>query len=458
MSILTGGRPLLKIVPQGPADMQSLEVWQHALWSLVKTERVIEKWTEALIWALTMDGGWIKVGYGARDVLQERTDVLIASPSPKNILPDPDCTDISLSECSYVVYSDKTHLQDIVRRYPTYGPLVTIDGESRRGTTARDNVSSISPGDGWSKPTGYDDKKVEMLECWIDDSTLQHKKERRVVDYEVMPDTGILQPIEREVHLWEPKYPYGRVITCTRDVVLRDIPNPYGSAWGHAMRYPFVFVPGAEAANTLWRPGLASDMVELGSAINKALSLLLENFQKVTNAIVIADESAMEDYEWNALALYPGAKIRKARGTDVRVEFPKPLPAEALGFPDALIRKMEEVVGLHDPPINPGQAVAAKTVNFMQQKGHFLVGEMAKLAESSLERVGSRIVGLQKNRYITGRKIPMFTNDNLQQDPHVWPELPDSLTVRVEASSGWSEVMAAAMAAGQQQDKVGHKK
>ena len=452
LAILTGGRPILKVIPQGLNDMKALEVWQHSLWSIVKTERIVDKWTKALIWGLCADGGWLKVGYGSRDPLMSRPDVMVTAPHPSNILPDPDCEDSNLTECGYVMYADSLDMATISRRYPEHGWRVKMDEISRSPKSLFEN-SSIKSNSNWDAPSGHGSNKIDVYECWIDDPAVEYKTERQPVDVDL--STG--QMIYKEVGRWIPKYPFGRVITCTKGVVLRDIPNPYGSAFGWEMRYPFVFVPGAEAPNQLWRPGLCSNLSELQRATNKSMSLVLENFMKVTNAIVVADEQAMEDYEWNTLTLFPGAKIRKARGTEVKIEFPPPLPAQAMAFPDFLIRKMEEVVGLHDPPINPGQAVAAKTVNFLQQKGHFLVGEMAKLAENSLEQVGTRVAALQRNRYLPGRKIPMFTEDQVTAAEHHWPELPDSLEVRVEASSGWAEVMAAALAK-TADDKGGKKK
>src|SRR5262249_24685202 len=161
-------------------------------------------------------------------------------------------------------------------------------------------------------------------------------------------------------------------------VVLADRPNPWGKAFGWEMRYPYVYFPGAIFPNTLYRPGLLSGQREMQKSINKSLSLLVENSIKVTNAIVIADDNALEDDDWDLLSLFPGVKIRKRPYSDFRVDFPRPVPPQAFQLPDVLIRKLEENVGLHDPPIAPGQSVSAKTVSFMQQKGSFLMGILAK--------------------------------------------------------------------------------
>jgi hypothetical protein len=235
-------------------------------------------------------------------------------------------------------------------------------------------------------------------------------------------------------------YPKGRVITCTREVVLRDIPNPYAKAFSWAQRWPLVYVPGAVAPGKVWRPGLLSDMSDLQWAINKSLSLLLENEIKCTNAMVIADEGAMDDDEWDMLQLFPGVKIKKERGTDVSVVFPQPLPAQAFQFPDYMIRKLEEAVGLQDPQMPPGQAVAAKTVAFMQQKGSFLLGIMAKGMDEALERVGARMVGLMRDRYLPNRMIPYFEGEEMKSGmTRPLPQLPGSLQLRVEATSAFQE-------------------
>ena len=460
LSVLTGGRPILKVIPQGMSDAKALEIWQHALWSVIKTERGIQKWTEALIWALAADGGWLKVGYGCRDVLQKQPDVLIASIHPNKIIPDPECTDPALSECSYLIYRDVMDIGAVTRRYTEQGWRVKPDSTSVRsagGAVSAKEPLTIAPAGGWVEGQGTSRARCEVFEVWIDDSTLEYVKEETPVVK--LTEGGFLDVEQQRIGKWVPSYPFGRVITCTRDVVLRDIPNPFGPSFGWALRWPFVFVPGAEAPHQLWRPGLCSDLSELQQAVNRAMSLLLENSIKVTNAMVIGDEQAMDPEDWTNLSLVPGVKIVKRMGTDVKVVFPQPLPQQAYQLPDYMIKKMEEVMGLHDPPITPGQAVAAKTVSFLQQKGHFLLGEMAKLAEDSLEQLGQRIVGLQRTKYMPGRVIPLFGGEQVQQPATLlWPELPESMAIRVEASSGWAEVMAGVMAKAEEAKAAGKKK
>lgn len=453
MAVLTGGRPLLKVIPQGPADPSTLEVWQHALWSVMKTEHIIDKWSDAIMWGQVGDGGWLKAGYGHRDILGKQPDVMVTAPHPLKIYPDPSCNDDNLSDCGYIIYRDILDIASITRRYKETGWRVEPErGESVLLDVPGKSDLQIASAGGWTTGKGMMRARATVLECWIDDPSLE------LVDREVPDDidlnTGVITKKTKKE--WVPKYPFGRVITVAKDVVLRDIPNPFGQAFGYEMRWPFVFVPGAEQPHVLWRPGLSADLAELQRGINKSLSLVLENSIKATNAIVIADESAMDDEDWDVLSLFPGVKIRKRQGTEVQIVFPQPLPAQAFQLPDYLIHKLEEVIGLHDPPISPGQAVAAKTVAFLQAKGHFLLGEMAKLAEEALERLGARIVGLQRNRYLPGRVIPLFQGETLKQpaESH-WPEIPDSLDIRVEASSGYQEVLAQSMAqaAGQAQGK-----
>jgi hypothetical protein len=282
--------------------------------------------------------------------------------------------------------------------------------------------------------TGYEEKDKLVTLGLRDPSAFLAR-----VQSAARPATAI-EPEIRDVKSLRYVYPKGRVVTCTREVVLRDIPNPYAKAFNWAQRWPLVFVPGAVDPHSVWRPGLLSDMADLQWAINKSLSLLLENAIKVTNAMVIADESAMEDDEWDMLQLFPGVKIRKNQGTDLSVVFPAPLPPQAFQMPDYLIRKLEEAVGLQDAPIAPGQAVAAKTVAFMQQKGSFLLGIVAKGMDEAAERLGSRIMGLMRDRYLPDREIPYFEGERMAPGiTQKLPSLPASLHLRVEATSAYQE-------------------
>src|SRR5262249_53388459 len=96
---------------------------------------------------------------------------------------------------------------------------------------------------------------------------------------------------------------------------------------------------------------------------------------------------------------------------------------------------------LHDPPIAPGQSVSAKTVSFMQQKGSFLMGVLAKLGEEALERLGSRMIGLMTDRYLEGRQVPMFEGEKIT-GLQALPAIPPACRFRVEASSGVQELIA----------------
>jgi hypothetical protein len=436
LAVLTGNQPTLKLVPQGPIDAAKLEVWQHALWAVLKRERFVPKYSKALAWALVGDGGWLKIGYGPRGI-GSQPDVILSALDPSQVYPDPECRDESLEACSYILYESTLDLSTISRLYPQTGWRVKPDSEESEKSTDSGSgpsesgspiaSSALSPIGGWHTSGNIVRGRAKVIELWIDDPAA-----------EFIDDTLGKR--------WEAMYPCGRVVTVSRDVVLRDIPNPYETAWGHKHRWPFVFVPGAEHPNSLWRPGLCSDLAEQQMAINKCLSLLLENAIKVTGAIVIGDDNALDDEDWDNLALYPGVKIRKRAGSEFQVVFPQPLPAEAFQLPDYLIKKLEETVGLHDPPIEPGQPIAAKTVAFLDKKGPLLMGEMARLSESALEQLGERIIGLQRTRYLPGRMIPYFYGEKIT-DPMTqmtWPELPEGEAVRVDATSGYLETMASA--------------
>ncbi len=497
LATITGGRPTLKIVPQGTLPDSDLKVWQDALWALLKKEAVIEqKLPDAYGWAWIGEGGWFKIGYGTRSHLEsEQADVMVSAPHPAKVYPDSDCTDLSLTECAAVIYRDKLDLGVIADRYPEQGWRVRPDGDVslpwlseapnwvKAGRATESGYGVIAPSGGWRSSKDYRRAMATVLEYWTDDSARETVIQQEIVNLPALLERFVRQalgasngledrlrllalqraplldtyqqarpwlsqrfgsfdftPEVRDVPRWRKRFPYGRLVTCSRDVILRDIPNPFGPAWGWGARWPFVYVPGAHQPGCLWRPGLLANKEETQRAINKGLSLLLENFHKVTNAMVIADENAMEDEDWDLLTLVPGVKIRKRPQTEVKVQFPEPLPAHAFQYPDYMGKKLEEEVGLHDPPIAPGQAVAAKTVAFLQQKGSFLLGIVAKLGDEALERLGQRIVGLQRARYLPGRMIPYFEGEKIVGTKPL-PELPASLQIRVEATSAVQEIM-----------------
>lgn len=154
----------------------------------------------------------------------------------------------------------------------------------------------------------------------------------------------------------------------------------------------------------------------------------------------------MDEEEWDMLQLFPGCKIQKNQGTELNVVFPQPLPPQAFQFPDYMIRKLDEQVGLADPQIAPGQAVSSKTVAFMQQKGSLLLGILAKGMDEANERAGARIMGLMRDRYLPNKMIPYFEGEEIKTGmSRPLPELPGSLQVRVEATSASQELQQTSM-------------
>lgn len=447
LATITGHRPTLKLVPSGTLDPNALKTWQDALWAAIRADDVMRKYAEAWSWGAVCDGGWLKVGYGKRAewVDGELPDVLVAAPHPKKIFPDPDCTDVTLAECGFIAYREPMDLATITAKYPEHGWRVKPDDEvslkwpDKPPDWANQTHSGVAPAGGWNVTGDYRRARATMIELFLDDPSVE-QIETKVPVFD--PITKV-KTDERREYKWVKKYPHGRVITGSKDTVVRDIPNPYGKAFGWRHRWPYVFVAGAMEPGVLWRAGLLSGLEENQRVINKTASLLVENAIKVTNAMVIADENAMDDEDWDLLSLVPGVKIRKRQATDIKVVFPEALPAHAFNLPDYMIRKLEESVGLHDPPISPGQAVAAKTVAFLQQKGSFLLGVLAMLGDQALEQLGTRMVGLMQDRYLPGRPIPFFENEQLAGFAKL-PEIPASLRMRVEATSAFQELMATA--------------
>lgn len=474
MAVLTGDRPMLKIIPMGgPIEMLAPDVianWQGALWGSMRMQRAIRRYADAMLWALAGDGGILKIGWGAPSPL-EQEDWRVTSPHPGKVSFDESCTDVELAHCSHVLFSDSYDLRVLTTKFPEQGWRVEPDKDCsdewgkdgpsswyNGGDRPAGGITTIAPAGHWGSTGEYRRARAEVVECWIDDPTL------------------MLEDLNGDGKRWVPKYPYGRLITCTKEVVLRDVPNPFGPLWGWDRRWPFIFVPGAECPHTLWRPGMLSGQEELSTAINKSVSLILENHIKVTNALIIADEAALDDEDWDVLSLVPGAKIRKRQGQEFKVVFPEPLPESAMKMPDYLSQKLEGQIGIQDPPLPAGQAVAARTVQFLQQKGNYVLGTLASLGDESLARLGEKVLGIMRGWYQDGHSIPYFEGEEFKGlmklggavNPQAPPKpgqpalpnvirsldkLPPALQFRVEPGSAWEEIQQSAALMAQMEAK-----
>jgi hypothetical protein len=155
---------------------------------------------------------------------------------------------------------------------------------------------------------------ADVAECWIDDPSVETLIEREIVNLDVMVTswmdrlngtsfedkanlislgsrdvTGLqsllprlrsqvgdigIEPEYREVKKLRWVYPKGRLITCTRDVVLRDIPNPFAKAFNWVARWPFVLMPGRSIPKSGVQGSPRICRISVGH--QQGLSLLLE--------------------------------------------------------------------------------------------------------------------------------------------------------------------------------------
>jgi hypothetical protein len=180
-------------------------------------------------------------------ILNSQGRIILERISPEVVFFDPKCKELNAKYMDYIVQKHEMEKGEIQHMYPFVGDMVSDDADeliSDTSVSARNNEDYIqSPQPKLARDAAGKRQKITVLECWIRDSRLKFEpliKDGKSDNYEErfkLDEDGYI------IGNWVPRYPNGRLIICTRDVILKDMPNPFAHG-----QFPFVFAPGAPAS------------------------------------------------------------------------------------------------------------------------------------------------------------------------------------------------------------------
>jgi hypothetical protein len=155
---------------------------------------------------------------------------------------DPACKELDCQFMDYIIQKHTMEMGDIQHQYPLSAKQVAT---SANQLLSDSSVSSRNDGDYIQSPVPKlarnpgRQQKIEVLECYIRDSRL--KFEPLILDAR-KPEYKDRFKLDEDGYIigeWVPRYPDGRLIIVTSDVVLKDIPNPFPHG-----EFPYVFPEG----------------------------------------------------------------------------------------------------------------------------------------------------------------------------------------------------------------------
>ena len=376
-------------------DMTLLDAYADAaIWPCGFLEVVWEPWR---------DGGQGEIAVRARH--------------PQSVYPDPRAT--SDEDWRYVCWEDILDVVEVRQKWPDTGRRVQPDaathGSTQQGTQLGDPFG-VTRGEGVTGPlypyggpvpTGGAETGVRVITCYSRDPELENKVE----EYDDVDGKTKLRQVTRL------KYPQGRLIQCTQNVVLYDDVNPY---WGDG--FPLIRVTLQPTVHGFWpRQSLVSEVQELQRGSDKNESLVLENALRMNKGIWIIDANA--GINARTFADVPGQVVLKRPGSEVRSEYPRPMPPEMIQQGERLRAKMREILGFQ--PSRQGQQgqgnVSAELTETEISQSLGLTRLRSRLLLKSVTRLTQMIFMRMAQFYTTPRLLPYVQDEEWQ--PITWMPL-----------------------------------
>lgn len=388
------------------------------------------------LWALIVGTGFLAVGWDP-DREGGLGDVTVIGDDPRRYLPDPDALDDR--SWLYLIREQVYDIQELRRLFPQSGWRVRPDDSystkdsksvSPNGLGGTAYIGPLSASDSFVHGTaaGYKKARARVLDCLVrDDTTEETIEEMKGPDGLTVTDEAG-QPVLR--HLVKPKYPRGRRIVGANGVILYDGENNNPDGTFGALRV--VLEP---TLGRFWGTGFVQQTAELQLAADKGLSQVVENAIRLNNGIVIATTNTGLD--WETFAGVPAQIVQINPGSEFKIQYPPPMPADMVQFPMRLLDLQKRLLGFEGArggsPSRGNVSPELTETEISQSQS------TTRLRSRMLQRIAQRLAEMIFARmawgYTTERVIPAVEGEKFS--PAVWQPLarPDDYRVYVDPAS-----------------------
>jgi hypothetical protein len=157
LGIQMQNRAALGVLPIEGSDSLMAEVIGRTVKWVTKQFGFESKWSECV-----KDSAIGGLGWGFLDLSYDKDpisgDIILRKVSPFDILPDPDFTELDLSDCGYIIHHKKMDKKKLIALYPEYADEIKECSSATQRTSFFDRFRQV----------GQDqrDKQVEVIEYW----------------------------------------------------------------------------------------------------------------------------------------------------------------------------------------------------------------------------------------------------------------------------------------------------
>ena len=380
------------ITNQGKRD-EAREKYYQANWRQGSYNNRI---LESIIWAMLSNLGFLQVGFSPM-ARRGRGMTWLESRDPETVLPDPFCK--SDSDWSWVQWWDWMYIDEVRRRWPETGTKVrpkfyagSADPYGQADTVLDfPEYSPMSNQGNEPNKKIFRDNRVRVRHTFMFDNTRE-----KVQDYAgSKTEAGLL------VHpRFGYKYPDGRWITDTEDVILAD-----GNNWCPQLpddergTFPLVRVSAMPTISNFWGPPPIKLSRSLQDLSERLYTQTFENVVRTNNGVIVYEANTGLDP--NGFGWLPGEVLVINQGSKPPVVIsPAALPQHMITLPATLLSLQKELQGFSEA--RQGQSgggnVSPDLFDATLWQSHYQTRLRGRLLAESLQRL-AQIVFYVDARY-----------------------------------------------------------
>lgn len=394
--LLTDNRPTWTIRAQKPFMQKYVEVFSLCLKYLWEKLDMDAKVFKAVVDALVMKNGIFKVTFDpdAGTFGECRIDVV----DPRCYFESPGYDDNW--ECDFQGTRERKPISWIRRNFPDKGKDVKSDEDDEKAVKA-----------GWEDRAGFELQSTfaTLYEVWMRDDETESYVVKGENGEPEKDEKGKDKKEERE------KYPYGKIVVFTKDVLLDERPSPY-----RHNRPPYVKLYDYFNPHDTIGMGEGDQIENLNRSINRAMQLMDKFMTLYNDPNWLVDETAGIDAESVKRDLPGGGNVWSYNsGVNEmpirRVEMGSLTP-DLYNYVALLPRILEEVTGVTD--ITKGMASkterqTAAEVSTLIESSYTRTRQRVRNLEHFIKRTGYLLVDIMQQYYDNIRDVNIKGDQNI---------------------------------------------
>ncbi len=389
-------RAAIGVLPIEGSDSLMAEVIGRTVKWVTKQFGFESKWSECV-----KDSAIGGLGWGFLDLSYDKDpisgDIILRKVSPFDILPDPDFTELDLSDCGYIIHHKKIDKKKLISMYPEYADEIKEASSSTQRVSFFDRF----------RQTNKDqrDKQVEVIEYWHREWVSKKftvDKDGNIIPWEGDQDALELYVKEKGLNTISSRIPVIKLtITAGDDVIIYDGDSPLGiDEYPHVPLFAYY-----NSSFDDWKyksQGVIRCLKDTQRETNKRRSQIMQAILKMPlSGFSIEENSIDDDTIFKDSGGKGGFLLKYRRGSQKPEQLQPPqIPAALIQLEQAFQNDMTQI------GINPDllgmiseSGSAGITVQLRQRQGLTALQELYSNHQEAFRLLGNKIVKVILNNY-----------------------------------------------------------